>query len=115
MPCCWKFVLPYFTVAGCIKYSLEALKCRSTLVITCSPSLTHQVLWNGFVNVKGGANNIPCDLYNEHINELLEYIIGNMGSNLTESSLQRAARSVSVLQCQCLTSISRCWADPEKN
>ena len=54
------------------------------------------------MNVKGGAgNNIPCDLYNEHINKLLKYIIGSMGSNLTESALQRSARSVTALQQIC--------------
>ena len=45
----------------------------------------------------GAGNNIPCDLFNEHINKQLKYIISNMGSNLTEGSLQRAARSVADL------------------
>ena len=45
----------------------------------------------------GAGNNIPCDLFNEHINKQLKYIIGNMGSNLTEGSLQRTARSVAAL------------------
>ena len=54
------------------------------------------------MDVKGGAgNNIPCDLFNEHTNKLLKYIIGNMGSNLTESALQRAARSVTTLHQIC--------------
>ena len=99
---CWKLFLPHFKVAGCTKYSLEALKLQIHTGITSSPNLAHQVTWNRFVNVKGGAgNNIPCDLYNEHVNKLLKYIIGNMGSNLTESSLQRAARSVSALHQIC--------------
>ena len=55
-----------------------------------------------FVNVKDGAGkNIPCDLYNEHINKLIKVIITNMGPNLTEASLQRAARSVSTLHSIC--------------
>lgn len=54
--------------------------------------------WHRFVNTKGGmGRNIPCDLYNEHVNKLVKFIIRNMGSNLTEKSLQRAARSVSTL------------------
>ena len=56
-------------------------------------------MWNWFVNVRGGAgNNLPCDLFNEHINKLLNYIINNMGSNLTKSALQRAARSITTLE-----------------
>ena len=43
------------------------------------------------------GHNIPCDLYNEHVNKLFKEIIANMGSNLTEQSLKRAARSVTVL------------------
>ena len=67
-----------------------------------SPNLAHQVTWHRFVNVSGGAgNNIPCDLFNEHVNKLLKHIIRNMGSNLTESAIQRAARSVTCLKQIC--------------
>ena len=48
--------------------------------------------------MRGGlGRNIPCDLHNEHTNKLLKNIITNMGSNLTEASLHRAARSVTAL------------------
>lgn len=99
---CWKLFMPHLKVAGCTKYCLEALKLQVHADITYSPNLAHQVTWNRFVNVRGGAgNNIPCDLFNEHINKLLQYIIRNMGSNLTESALQRAARSVTTLHQIC--------------
>ena len=53
------------------------------------------------VNTRGGiGRNIPCDLY-EFVNKLLKHIITSMGSNITEESLQRAARSVSTLQAIC--------------
>ena len=52
--------------------------------------------------MRGGAgNNIPCDLFNEHVNKQLKHIISNMGSNLTESALQRAAPSVTRLHQIC--------------
>ena len=101
---CWKLFLPHFKAAGCTKYSLEALKLQIHSRITCSPNLAHQIIWNRFVNVRGGAGNkIPCDLFNEHINKQLKCIISNMGSNLTESALQRAARSVTSLHRICET------------
>ena len=101
---CWKLFLPHFKVAGCTKFSLEALKLQFQTDFIFSPNLAHQVTWHRFVNVRGGAgNNIPCDLFNEHINKLLKHVIQNMGSNLTESSLQRAARSVTSLQKICET------------
>ena len=99
---CWKLFLPHFKAAGCTKYSLEALKLQIHSGITCSPKLAHQITWNWFVNARGGAgNNTPCDLFNESINKQLKHIITNMGSNQTESALQRAARSVTSLHQIC--------------
>lgn len=96
---CWKLFLPHFKVTGCTKSSLEALKLQFQTRYTFSPNLAHQVTWHRFVNVRGGAgNNIPRDLFNEHMNKLLKYIIQNMGSNLAESALHRAAQSVTTLQ-----------------
>ena len=99
---CWKLFLPHFKASGRTKYSLQALRIQMQANVTLSPSLAHQVVWNRFVNVRGGAGkNIPCDLHNEHVNKQLKYIIQNMGPNFTEKALQRAARSVSTLQTIC--------------
>ena len=101
---CWKLFLPHFQVAGHTKYSLAAFNIQLQTRATLSPNAAHQVMWHGFVNSKGGmGRNIPCDLYNEHVNRLVKYIVQNMGSNLTEASLQRAARSVSTLHTICQT------------
>lgn len=98
---CWRLFMPHFKTAGCTKYCLEALKLQIQLV-TLSPSLAHQVKWHRFVNTRGGlGNNIPCDLHNEHVNRLVKRIIQNMGSNLTENSIQRAVRCVSPLYTIC--------------
>ena len=94
---CWKILLLHFHCDKCSKYAWEALKLRFQLEYL-PPSLAYQVKWGRFVNVRGGeGNNIPCDLYNEHLNKLFKEIIQNMGSNLTERAAQRAARSVSTL------------------
>ena len=95
---CWRLFLPHFQVAGHTKYSLAAFTVQLQTKATLSPNAAHQVMWHRFVNSKGGmGKNIPCDLYNKHVNRLVKYIIQNMGPNLTEASLQRAARSVSTL------------------
>ena len=58
---CWKLFMPHFKTAGCTKYLLETLKLQFQSTITSSPN-PHQITWNRFVNIKGGAgNNIPCD------------------------------------------------------
>ena len=94
---CWLLCMPHFKESGRTKYAWEALRLLIQLK-TLSPNLSHQIQWNQFVNTRGGlGNNIPCDLYNEHVNKLVKIIIQNMGSNLTEESLQRAVRCVSPL------------------
>lgn len=100
---CWRLFMPHFQTAGRTKYTLAAL---NILFWTNAPLwvCAHQVMWHRFVNSMGGmGNNISCHLYNEHINKQIKYIIQNMGpnGNLTEASLQRAARSVSTLHCIC--------------
>ena len=96
---CWRLFLPHFRAYGRTKYSLEALRVQIQTNVVLSPNLAHQVKWHRFVNTKGGLGmNIPCDLYNEHINKAIKRIIQNMGSNLTESALQRAVRCVAPLQ-----------------
>ena len=98
---CWRLLMPHFKTAGCSKYALEALSLQIQLQ-TLSPNLAHQIKWHRFVNTRGGlGNNIPCDLYNEHVNKLVKLIIQNMGPNLTEHSLQRAVRCVSPLHAIC--------------
>ena len=95
---CWKIFMPHFQAAGCHKYCLEALRLQFQVNGLLPPNLAHQVMWHRFVNIKGGpGRNISCDLHNEHMNKLIKLIISNMGSNLTEASLQRAVRCVSIL------------------
>ena len=99
---CWRLMLPHFKSSGRTKYSLEALRLQFQVRAVLSPQLAHQVLWDRFVNTRGGpGRNIPCDLYNEHIVRLVKGVISSMGANLTEKALQRAARSVSTLHSVC--------------
>ena len=99
---CWRLFLPHFHSSGHSKYALEALRLQFQVKALCSPHLAYHLVWDRFINTKGGSGrNIPCDLHNEHMNKLLKEVIAKMGSNLTEEALQRAARSVSTLQALC--------------
>ena len=90
--------MPQFKAAGHTKYALQALRLQMQVNATLSPNLAHQVMWNRFVNARGGlGRNISCDLHNEHMNKLLKHIIVNMEPNLIDTALQRAARSVTAL------------------
>ena len=95
---CWKVLLMHFYNAQRTKYAWEALKLQFQLAVL-PPSLSHQVKWGRFVNTHGGpGRNIPCDLFNEHLNKLFKDIIQNMGSNITDEAVKRAARSVTGLR-----------------
>lgn len=99
---CWKLFLPHFLVANRRKYALEALRLQMQVKAVTSPHLAHHILWDRFVNTRGGiGRNIPCDLHNEHVNKLVKQIIANMGGNMTDEALQRAARSVTTLETLC--------------
>ena len=94
---CWKILLLHFHCYKHTKYAWEALKLQFQ-VEYLPPSLAYQVKWGRFVNTRGGdGNNIPSNLFNEHLNKLFKEIIQNMGPNLTEKAAQRAAQSVSTL------------------
>ena len=70
---CWQLCLPHFIIANCRKYVLEALRLQFQVKAVLSPHLTHHILWDCFINTKGGmGKNIPCDLHNEHVNKLLK-------------------------------------------
>ena len=100
---CWRLFLPHFLTSNCRKYALEALRLQFQVRAVLSPHLAQHILWDRFVNTAGGAGrNVPCDLHNEHVNKLLKHVIVNMGSNLTEEALRRAAKSVSMLHAICV-------------
>lgn len=95
---CMKLFMLHFKASGC---ALEALRLL-ILLKTSSPNLAHRITWHCFVNTHGGiGRNIPCDLYNEHVNKLIKLIMRNMGPYLTEESLKRAVRCVSPLHDIC--------------
>ena len=95
---CWRVFLLHFRMNGNTKYAWEALRLQVQL-LSLPPQLSMQIKWNRCVNTHGGlGRNIPCDLHNEHINKLFKEIITNMGANLTDEAMQRAARSVTTLR-----------------
>ena len=94
---CWKVFMLHFYSKGRVKYSWEALRLQIQLA-SLPQRLATQLKWNRFINTHGGlGRNIPCDLHNEHINKLFKEIINNMGANLTDESMHRAARAVTTL------------------
>lgn len=98
----WRFFLLQLYASHRTKYALEALRLQFQVKAVLSPHLAHHIMWDRFVNKDGGlGKNIPCDLFNEHVNRLIKEVILHMGPNLTENALQRVARSVTMLEAIC--------------
>ncbi len=77
---CWKLFMPHFRSSGCTKYALEATRLQIQLQ-TLSPNFVHQITRHLIVNTRGGhGNNIPCDLYNEHVNKTSQSYYTEHGS-----------------------------------
>lgn len=94
---CWRILLLHFHSNGHTKYAWEALRLQFQLVTLPYPVAYH-LKWGRFINTHGGqGRSISCDLHNEHLNKLFKDIVHNLGANLTEATVTRAARSVSTL------------------
>ena len=90
-------MLLHFHSNGHSKYAWEALRLQFQLA-TLPPAVAHKLKWGRFVNTHGGqGRNISCDLHNEHLIKLFKDTVCNMGANLTEAVVTRAARAVTTL------------------
>ena len=61
-----------------------------------------QLKWGRFVNTSGRTGcNISCDLHLEHLNRRLKDMIRNLHSNVMDSAINRAAKSIGVVNQIC--------------
>ena len=85
---CWKFFTPLFRCANRKNYAIEAVNLQWQYV-SLSPRQAMQLMWSKFINTHGRpGGNIPADLHMEHINRACKTVMKNLGSNLTEKSLE---------------------------
>lgn len=95
---CWKFNLLAFKAGKRKNYSIEALNLLLQVNYLLSPREAAQVKWCRTVNTMNHqGHNIPMDLHLEHLNRRLKSILRNMGSNVTDRSVQLAAESIDVV------------------
>lgn len=91
---CWKFFTPLFRCANRKNYAIEAVNLQWQYV-SLSPRQAMQLLWSRFINTHGRpGGNIPADL---HINRACKTVMKNLGSNLTETSLDRVGKCIGPL------------------
>ena len=98
----WKFNLILFKAARRKNYAIEALNLILQVDYFLSPREAAQVKWCRCINNTNlPGRNIPMDLYLEHLNKRLKTALRNVGSNITDNSVQLAAQSVAVIEHMC--------------
>ena len=92
---CWRYLLLVFKASGRTNYSIEAFTLLSQYHFLFSERMRMQLIWSRTVNVHGRlGKNIPCDLHMEHLNRECKSSIGGLGSNITDTTIQRVGRSL---------------------
>lgn len=77
-------MLLYWKHAGHTKYAYETIELISSIKAAASPRIAHDPLWCRVVNTRGGAgNNIPVDLFLEHLNRSLKVFVSGTGANVS--------------------------------
>lgn len=99
---CWKFMLLYWRYAGHTKYALEALRLLGAVNGTATLRTAEEITWCRFVNSRGGpGNNIPVDLFMEHLNRTLKEYLHGLGANVNESTIVHISKSLKALMDTC--------------
>ena len=94
---CWKFLLLHWRYSGHTMYAIEAIHLLGAVHATATPRVAHELTWCRSVNSCGGSgNNIPVDLFMEHLNRTLKDYISSSCANVSEAAL-----SVQVIHCTC--------------
>ena len=98
----WKFNLLIFKAARRKNYSKETLNLLLQVNYLLSSRESAQLKWCRCINTCGRqGTNISMDLYLEHLNRRLKTTLRNVGSNITDNSVNLAAESIAIVQHVC--------------
>ena len=95
---CWKFLMIIFKSSQYHHYSKEAVRLLLNHLYVLSPRQRAQLRWSRFVNTRSRAGcNIPGDLHMEHLIRRIKTVLRNMGPNITNATIDQAAKSIGVI------------------
>lgn len=97
----YKFLIPIFYQEKHYNYAREGFQLLVQSNILSERKLM-ELKWCRTVNTLGRKGcNIPIDLFMEHMNRRLKYMIGSLQSNVKPSTIQRVAKSLDVVKHVC--------------
>ena len=77
-------MLLHWKHGGHTRYAYEVIELISSINAAASPRIAHELLWCRVVNKSSGAgNNIPADLFLEHLNRTLKVFVSSTGPNVS--------------------------------
>ena len=92
---CWRYFLPLFKLDKRTNYSVEAFILLAQYEFLFTERQKAQLKWSRTINTHGRTGkNISCDLHMEHLNRELKSSIAAMGSNVTDTAIVRAGKSL---------------------
>lgn len=95
----YKFLMLYFKLAGKTKYAYYSLHLLAQTHCLLSPRLSHQLIWNRFVNISGAVNsNIEMDREMEFHNRVLKDECRGFRGKVTVSSVHRLGRAAQSIE-----------------
>ena len=99
---CWKFLLLVFKASQFHHYSKEAVRLLLNDFYILSPRQRAQLRYSHFINTRSQTGcNIPGDLHMEHIIRRIKTVLHNMGSNITNTTIDQAAKSIRTINHIC--------------
>jgi L1 cell adhesion molecule like protein len=94
----FKYLMLIFKKSNCRNYAKETAITLTQVMFLLSERKAAQIIHSRFINTKGRRGcNIPCDLFNEHLNRQLKRMIQHLGSNVQPCTITKAARSIGIV------------------
>ncbi len=91
----WKYLIPLFKSSNRKKYSIEVLNMLNQYEYMLTPRLSQELLWSRFVNTHSiPGRNIPCDLFQEHLNRVCKEAVRGLRANKTEKAITKIGKTL---------------------
>ncbi len=75
-------------------YSIEVLNMLNQYEYMLTPRLSQELLWSRFVNTHSiPGRNIPCDLFQEHLNRVCKEAVRGLRANKTEKAITKIGKT----------------------
>lgn len=78
------------------KYFVYVHRLLTNVAGAVSERLRHQLIWNRTVNIRGGGNNMPKDLYNDFLNKEYKENSRDAGGQLTDATIARHSQMLGI-------------------